>query len=203
VLFAKAHSHADRLWLMKLAILATKVQSRELADAESKITKAQIASYYAGHKSSFVVPERRDLQWVVTYHDSTTRKAMREIRSGKSFLSVAERLSLDPPTISGLELASSPEQQFARRIFAAKPHVLVGPFYQAPVNHYVFEVTKVTPARQQTLTQSEASIRRQLAARGVATAAALEHKWASRTSCRPGYVAQRCTQLASAIQSPS
>jgi foldase protein PrsA len=193
--FAKAHDHADRLWLMKLAMLTTRVQARHLADAERTITHAQIASYYDQHTVSFVLPERRDLQWIVTYSLRKLQNAVAEIRAGKNFVAVARRASLDPPTISGMELASAPEKDFARHVFAAKPHVIVGPFRQSQ-NHYMLEVTKVTPARQQTLAQSESSIRLRLGAAWAASGLreATERKWTARTSCWRGFVVRQCRE---------
>jgi hypothetical protein len=197
--FARAHNHGDRLWLMKLAILATRVQARQLADAERAITHAQIASYYDSHKSGFVLPERRDLRWIVTYSLRKLQNAVRKIRAGKDFIAVARRVSLDPPTISGMELASAYEKDFARNVFAAKPHVIVGPFQQSQ-NHYMLEVTKVTPARRQTLAQSESSIRHRLGAAWAATGLreATEGKWAARTSCRAVFVVRECGERPSA-----
>jgi len=193
--FAKAHDHTDRLWLMRLAILTTRVQAREIAAAEHAITPAQVASYYDSHKSSFVLPERRDLRWIVTYSLRKLRRAVGEIRAGKDFIAVARRVSLDPPTISGMDLASAYEKDFARHVFAAKPHVLVGPYRQSQ-NHYMLEVTKVMPSRQQTLAQTEPAIRRRLAVTWVATGLrqASDRTWTARTSCRPGFVVRQCRQ---------
>jgi foldase protein PrsA len=195
VLFARARSHSDKLWLMKLAILTLKVKAKQTANAERQITGTQIASYYQAHKSSFVLPERRDLQWIVTYNKSTLQHAVQEIRAGKDFVAVAKHVSLDPPTISGMELATEREKDFARHVFAARPHVIVGPFRQVQ-NYYMLEVTKVTPARQQTLSQSEATIRRRLAAQWVATSLrqALQARWLARTKCSRGYVVAGCSQ---------
>lgn len=191
--FARAHNHADRLWLMKLAMLTTMVRARQIAESERTITHAQIASYYDQHTASFVLPERRDLQWMVTYSLRKLQNAVRKIRAGENFVAVARRASLDPPTISGMELASAPEKDFARHVFAAKPHVIVGPFRQSQ-NHYMLEVTKVAPARQQTLAQSESSIRHRLGVTWAATGLreATERKWTVRTSCRAGFVVRQC-----------
>jgi hypothetical protein len=192
-LLASARDHADRLWLMKLAILTLRVQQRHLAQVERQIQPGEVLSYYDQHKAAFVVPERRDIEWVVVYSESLLQRAMREIRAGQDFVSVAQRVSLDPPTITGMELASYPEKAFVKNVFAAKPHVITGPFRQVQ-NHYELEVTKVTPARLRTLAESEASIRQRLAASWASTTlpGKLERKWAARTTCRPGYVVPVC-----------
>jgi hypothetical protein len=194
-LFSRAHSRSDRLWLMKLAMLIARVEQRHLTEAERTITRAQIANYYDEHKSSFVLPERRDVEWIVTYSESTLQKAIREIRAGKNFVAVAKRVSLDdPPTISGMVRHPRLEPGLAKHVFAAKPHVITGPFRQSQ-NYYEFEVTNVTPARMQTLARSEGSIRRRLAARSATSRTeAFQRKWSARTSCRPGYVVAGCRQ---------
>jgi len=190
-------TRSDQLRLMKLNMLAAKIGQKRFSNTQQGIAPAQIAAYYEENKQRFVVPERRDLEWIVTYSKAVTTKAMREVQSGKNFLSVAKGVTLDPPTMTGLE-PSFREKDFAKQVFAAKPHVLVGPLRQSH-NYYTFRVTKVTPARQQTLAQSEASIRRQLATRQQQQASAslaenLERMWTARTSCRTGYVVPKCRQ---------
>ena len=184
--------HADRIFLMKLALLMARVKQRQLTRAAQQLTNAQIAGYYEAHLSQFIMPEQRDIQWIVTYSASSLSKAVREIRSGKSFVSVASRVSLDPPISTGLELAKGKEREFLKNVFAAKPHVLSGPYLQTK-NHYVLEVTRVVPARQLSLSESEASIRQRLATQAVSSEpATLERAWTARTSCRPGYIVAQC-----------
>jgi hypothetical protein len=198
-LFAsRAANHADRLWLIKLALLTTRVEQQQFAQAERQVIPVQIASYYAAHKRQFIVPERRDMEWIVTYSAASISKAVHEIRSGKSFVSVARRVSLDPPTMKGMELATEPERDLARHVFAAKPHVITGPFLRVR-NHYVLEVTRVEPARQQSLAESEAVIRQRLATQVLSRLpVAFERKWAARTSCRQGYAVSQCGRSVSA-----
>ncbi len=187
---------ADRVWLMRLALLGVRVRQKQLAVAGEQVTGAQIAAYYAAHKAELVEPERRDVRWIVTYSALSLSEAIREIRAGKNFIQVAKHASLDPPTIIGMELASAPEKDFARRVFSAKPHVWSGPFLQTR-NHYELEVTRIQLARQFSLAKSEASIRRSLADRWVSVdwPPASERKWAGRTSCARGYVVAQCGQV--------
>jgi foldase protein PrsA len=194
VLFAKGDlTHADRVWLMQLALLESKSEQGQLARARRQLTRAQIAGYYEQNKTSFVVPEKRNVEWIVTYGAASLAAAVHEIRSGKSFVSVAHRVSLDPPTITGMEYATEREKDFARNVFDAKPHVIEGPFLQHR-NHYVLEVTGVTPSRQLTLAESESSIRQRLAFQWVSAGlpAIVEREWVSRTNCRSGYVIPKC-----------
>jgi hypothetical protein len=191
--FARARGRLDRLWLMRLAIMSAQVRRRQLADTEQRIKRHEIVAYYTQHKSLFVLPEQRDIQWIVTYSEPTLQKAVREIRAGKNFVTVARRVSLDPPTRKGMVYATEPEKDFARHVFAAKPHVLSGPFQQVQ-NHYMLEVTKVTPARLQSLAEVEVSIRRRLAARWVSTQLPrlLRQKWTVKTACTISILVVSC-----------
>jgi len=174
-------------------MLTSRIKQRQLADAEEHITPSDIAAFYGKHQPLFVLPERRDVTWIVVYSDLVLKRAVREVRAGKSLLAVASRVSLDSPTITGLEPHPAVEKKLARHVFAAKPHVLAGPFRQGP-NHYVFEVTRVVPARVQRLTQTEAAIRRRLAGASLSPdlEAALHRKWGSRTVCASGLVVAQC-----------
>jgi predicted lipoprotein with Yx(FWY)xxD motif len=189
-------TRSDRVWLMRLDMLSAEIAQKRFAQALQSVTPAEIAAYYAAHKRRFVVPERRDLTWVVNFREPLILEAMREVRAGKSLLSVAKRVSLDPPTITGLELMSAPEKDFARNVFAAAPHRLAGPFSQG-ANRYFLEVTKVTPARQQSLAEVAGTIRSEVAhqdqrrAAGI-SAAAFVRTWTVRTHCHRGYIVAGC-----------
>jgi hypothetical protein len=190
---------ADRVWLMKLSMLVAGIEHRRFADAKHQVTPADIAAYYEAHKSRYVSPERRDLVWIVTFDKKILSKALREVRSGKSLISVAERVSLDPPTITGLTLASAREKAFARRVFAAKPHVLTGPLRQHQ-NVYAFEVTSVVPAHRWGERESAAAIRQELASRRLhdalfGSAATFAKVWTARTSCSARHIVLRCKQF--------
>jgi len=192
-LLAVARGHADRLWLLKLAVLAVRLEAKTLSSVERQVTPAQIAAYYRAHPSLFVLPERRDVEWIVTYSDAWLAKAVAEIRAGKNFISVAKRVSKDEPTIEGMERNPPAEKQLAKRVFKAKPHVLMGPFKQS-ANRYEFEVTRVIPARRQTLAEAEGAIRKRLAQASASAAfvAMLERKWGAKTSCRAGDLLHGC-----------
>lgn len=192
-LLAQARSRTDRLWLLKLATLTSRLEARSLSKLEREVTAAQVAAYYRAHPSLYVLPERRDVEWIVTYSDAWLAKAVAEIRAGKNFISVAKRVSKDEPTIMGMERHPQAEKQLAKHVFEARPHVLMGPYKQS-ANRYEFEVTKIIPARRQTLAEAEGAIRRRLA-RVPAEAAfvsMLERKWGTKTRCHHGDLAEGC-----------
>ncbi len=204
-LAGSGETRSDQLWLMKLNMLAARVEQAHLAEAQRQISGAQIARYYDENGQRFVLPERRDIEVIATFDEASAEKAKREVQAGKSFLSVVKRVSIYPNNPEGLPHWQE-EPVFHDHVFAAKPHVLSGPVHQAL--YYVFEVTKVTLARRQTQAQSQASIRQQLAAgqqRRVSTELleAFERKWIARTDCRAGYVVPRCRQYVGAASAAS
>jgi SurA N-terminal domain len=188
-------SVADQLWAMKLGLLAARIDRDRLEHAEQAITRKQIGRYYRQHRRSFGVPETRDIEIIETFGESAARKAKREIEAGQGFLAVARRLSVDPVARDGLKphvTRGEGARSLAAAIFAARPHVLIGPLSVSL--YYLFEVLRITRAHEQPLGHAEASIRRRLAARlaGTTLLRALQRKWIARTSCRSGFVVMGC-----------
>jgi len=198
-LASKKETPADQVWLMKLNMLEARTEQKRLSNTEQQITPAEIAGYYDKNRRMFVLPERRDIEIMLSYDEAAMWKAKREVQAGKGFLSVARRVSVDPEAPNGVQLGlarGEEEPEFIAHIYAARLHVLNGPIRQAGA-YYVFELTKIRPPVQQTLAQSEATIRRRLAVARQRQASseinhALTSKWTARTNCSPGYVAAQC-----------
>jgi hypothetical protein len=193
-------TRSDQVWLMRLNMLDAGIEAERVAQLRGQVTPAQVAAYYREHKRRFLVPERRDIQIIMTYDKAKTERARREVLAGRDFLTVARRVGVDPAAPDGIEhlYRGQGERILLEHVFAARPHVVEGPFKQA-LDYYVLKVTNVTTAAYRTLAQARPSIVRLLAARrfrrsAAARAAALETKWKARTSCRPGYVVAECGQ---------
>ncbi len=193
-------TRSDRLLLLKLDLLAGRIEGKLLSQAERSLSRAEIASYYAKHKQRYVLPERRDLEVIGDYERPTIMKAKREVEAGADFLTVAKRVTLDQEAPEGLELhlaRGEEEPEYDKVVFSAKPGVLYGPYLQA--FYYIFKVLKVTPPIQISLAHSEAKIRRQIAAARQQQIFgdfrhSMEQRWTARTDCRTGYVVPRCRQ---------
>src|SRR5215208_681157 len=74
--------------------------------------------------------------------------------------------------------------------------------------HYLFNVTKVTPASQQTLAQAKETIRQTLQSQNQQKALEsfskkYSERWKEKTDCREGYVIQQCKQGPKATPTPS
>jgi hypothetical protein len=194
---APGETTADRFWLLKMHLVAARVEQAEIAQAEDRVSRTQVVSYYKDHRRRFVLPERRNITAVMTWHESQARKARRELEAGESARGVVDRFN-EQPTEGGLHVGlarKSGKKRFERDFFAARPHVLIGP--RKELMYYVFEVTKVTPPRQQGLDEVETTVRRELVSgksRGLLRAVVNSslRRWRAKTRCAEGDVVPRC-----------
>jgi foldase protein PrsA len=191
---------SDLLLRVKLNLLSSKIQQK-VAKQKGSVTQAQISKYYNEHKSQFGSPEKRNLKIILTKTEAAAKKAKQEIESGKSFSSVAKSVSIDPTSkAKGGELTGitkgQQEKALDQAVFSAKKNVLSGPV-KTQFGYYIYEVTGTTPGNQQTLAQSQASIKQQLTAQQQQQALSkfvkeFRKKWEGKTECRSGYVVQDC-----------
>ena len=191
---------SDLLLRVKLNLLSSKIQQKVVKE-KSKVTKDQIAKYYKNNPKRFGVAEKRNLLIILTKTEDQAKKAKQEIESGKSFESVAKRVSIDPTSKSnGGKLPGvvkgQEEKALDTAVFAAKKGVLSGPV-KTPFGYYIFEVESITPGSQETLKQAEASIKSQLTATQQQSALSkfvkeFKKKWMAKTECRSGYVVADC-----------
>jgi foldase protein PrsA len=197
-------STSDLLLRVKLSMLSTKIQEKVTKGAKKAVSEAEVAKYYAAHKSLYGKPETRDLRIILTKTEAVAAKAKSEISSGKSFASVAKAKSIDP--ISKNNGGESPgvvkgqeQKALSEAVFAAKTGVLSGPV-KTPFGYYLFEVKAIHAPTQQTLAQVKASVKQQLGATQQQGALAkfvkeFKDRWKSRTECRTGYVVQDCKEF--------
>jgi foldase protein PrsA len=186
---------SDLLLRVKGNLLASKIQQK-IVKSKSKVTQAQIAKYYNEHKQRFEVPEKRNVNIILTKTEPAASKAKSEIASGKSFASVAKSVSIDPVSKSNggslPELVKGQEAQALNSaIFSAKANVLSGPV-KTPFGYYIFEVKGATPGSVQSLAQAQASVRSQLVATQQQTALSsfiknFKSKWTAKTECLASY----------------
>jgi foldase protein PrsA len=204
-LASSGQSVSDLLLRVKLNLLAQRVQ-QNIAKRKASITHAQIAQYYKENSQRFGQPEKRNLKIILTKTEEAASKAKKEIESGKSWASVAKSASIDPVTknnggvLVGV-VKGQEEKSLDSAIFAAKTNVVQGPI-KTVFGYYIFEVTSVTPGKQLTLAQAEASIRQQLTATHQQAAITsfikeFKKKWLAKTECVASYGG---VPLAQAIQ---
>jgi foldase protein PrsA len=191
---------SDLLLRVKLNLLSQKIQ-KQIVKKKSTVTEAQVSKYYNENKSKYGTPEKRNVRIILTKTEAAAKSAKKEVESGKSFASVASKVSIDPTskTNGGLlkEVVKGEEEKaLDTAIFSAKKNVLGGPI-KTPFGYYVYEVVSTTPGTQQTLAQVKSTIKQQLISTGQQTALTkfvkeFKKKWMGKTECRSGFVVADC-----------
>jgi foldase protein PrsA len=193
---------SDLLLRVKLNMLSSKIQ-KKIASGKGTPSKAEIEKYYKENPSRFGTPEKRNVLIILTKTEAQAMQAKKEIESGKSFASVAKSKSIDPTSkAKGGELKGvvkgQEEAALNTAIFSAPLNKLSGPV-KTPFGYYIYEVKSSTPGTQQTLKQSEASIKQQLTATTQQAALSkfvkeFKKTWMGKTECRAEYVVADCKE---------
>ena len=191
----------DILMRVKLDLLSNKIREKVTKDAE-KVTDAEITEYYNENKSRFAQPERRDLLVVLTKTEAKAQQAKAALEGGQGFGAVAKKFSIDPQSkAQGGKLPAvakgQQEQAFDKAIFAAKKGALTGPV-KTQFGYYVFKVTKVTPASQQSEQEASATIRQLLVSQKQQKALdafvkRFTKEWKAKTECKKAYATSDCS----------
>jgi foldase protein PrsA len=175
--------------------ISDKVQRRA-----GNVTDAQITAYYNRNREQFAVPERRDLEIILTRTKAQAEEARRAVEGGTRWAAAARRYSTDALSKSnGGRLAGVARGQQDRALdtaaFAARRGVIVGPV-RGQFGWYIVRVTGITPARQNTLAESRDQIRELLRQQNSSRALTdfgrqFQERWAAETNCRTGYVIEQ------------
>ena len=180
-------------------LLTNKIRDK-VTKGKDKVTPQEIKAYYEKNKQRFAQPERRDLRVILTKTKAKAAQARKAVDSG-SFTSAAKRFSIDQASkaqggkLPGVAKGQQ-EKALDEAVFAADQGELSGPV-KTQFGYYVFDVTKVTPASQQTLQQSQATIKQLLVSqkqqKAIETFAKdFQEEWQEKTECREGFVTQSC-----------
>jgi foldase protein PrsA len=193
---------SDLLLRVKLNMLSSKIQQK-ISKEKGTPSKAEIEKYYKENPSRFGTPEKRNVLIILTKGEAEAKKAKQEIESGKSFASVAKATSIDPTSkakgglLTGV-VKGQEEAALNTAIFSAPLNKLLGPV-KTPFGYYIYEVKSSTPGTQQSLAQSEASIKQQLTATQQQAALSkfvkeFKKTWTAKTDCRSEYTVMDCKQ---------
>jgi foldase protein PrsA len=190
----------DLLFRVRLDVISNKVR-QEILKGKSEVSNDDVRKYYQENKARFAQPERRDLAVVLTRNKTQADRARQRLEEGQSFKDVAADVSIDEATKSqGGKLPGvakgQQEEAFDKAIFSAKRGQLTGPV-ETQFGWYVFEVTKITPADQQTVQEAAETIRNLLRAEREQKALDdfiedFRKKYKDETACADGYVIQDC-----------
>jgi foldase protein PrsA len=193
---------SDLLLRVKLNLLSSKIQEK-VAKRKHAVSKAEIEKYYNENKQRFGTPEKRTVELILAKTEAEAKKAKQEVESGRSFASVAKRVSIDPLSKAngGLLTVVKGQQEKAldEALFSAKQNVLGGPLKTA-FGYYIYRIKSASLGNQQSLSQAEAAIKSQLTATQSQTALSsfvkeFRNKWKAKTECRSGYVVKDCAQF--------
>ena len=204
-------TEADLLLQVKADLLASKIRDK-VVKGKDKVSDAQIQDFYNKNKERFAQPERRDIRVVLTKGAAKADQAKQAIKDGQSFKAAAKKYSIDEASkAQGGKLPAQAEgtleKQLDEAVFKAKKGQLTGPV-KTQFGYYVFEVTKITPASQQTLAQAKETIRQTLQSQNQQKALEsfskdYSERWKEKTDCREGYVIQQCKQGPKATPTPT
>jgi foldase protein PrsA len=192
----------DLLYRIKIQDLSVALR-KKILEGTDKVTDAQIANYYDKNKIRFSIPEQRDMKMVLTKTEAQAKTAKAALDSGQSFKTVAPKYSIDQATKGdGGVLTGIPKGQQEKvldaAVFKAAKDKIMGPV-KTQFGYYVFEVTKITPGKQQPLTAStKASIKQLLISQKQQTTLDtfvkdFQKKWKARTRCQKGFQTDDCS----------
>jgi len=197
---SSGETEADLLLRVKLELISTQLRNKATT-AAAKVSAAQIAAYYNAHKSTYGTPEARNVSIILVKTPADATKALAAVKSGTPFAVEAKKVSIDVATknqggaLTGV-VRGQEEQALDAAIFSAPLNTLLGPV-KTPFGYYVYKVTKITPATQQSLAQVSPTIKSQIASTGQQAALTkfvndFTKRWTAKTNCRTGFVVQDC-----------
>src|SRR3954447_21023541 len=201
----------DIMQRVKLDLLSNKIRDKVVKGKDTVSDKA-IADFYAKNKARFAQPEKRDLRVVLTKTKAEADKAKAALESGESWTSVAKKYSIDDTSkASGGKLPAQAkgtlDKDLDTAVFSAKKNELVGPV-KTQYGNYVFTVTGVTEASQQTLAEAKETIKQTLQSQNQQKALDtfvkdFTKRWKDKTECSEGYKTTDCKNGPKATPTPT
>jgi foldase protein PrsA len=193
-------SQEDVLDRIRTQALAAKL-TRKIQNSAAPVTEAQIQSYYDRNRSQFAVPERRDVQVILTRTQAQANTAKSAVEGGTSWAAAARQYSTDAASkaAGGVLRGVTGGQQdraFDQAAFTARKGVIVGPV-RGQFGFYVIRVIGITPARQTSFADARAQIRALLQQQGQQEKMStflrdFQDHWKGETNCRQGFVVALC-----------
>jgi foldase protein PrsA len=211
--FLKTSGQSDKdiMQRVKLDLLSNKIRDKVIKGKDT-VTDAQISDFYNKNKARFAQPEKRDLRVVLTKAKGDAQKAYDALKGGAAWKTVAKRYSIDDTSkAAGGKLPAQAkgtlDKQLDTAVFAAKKNALEGPI-KTQYGYYVFTVTGITPASQQTLAEATATIKQTLQSQGQQKALDafvkdFTKRWRAKTECSANYKTTDCKNGPKATPTPT
>jgi foldase protein PrsA len=201
----------DILLRVRLDLLSQKIRDKVIK-GKDQVSDAQIQSFYNKNIQRFTQPETRDLQIVLTKTQAKAQQAKAAIQHGTPWAKVVKQYSIDDASkANGGKLPGQAkgtlEKALDTAVFSAKKNQLQGPI-KTQFGWYVFKVTKVTPAKSQSLDQAKATIKQTLVSQNQQKALTafvddFKKRWREKTECRDGYTTSDCKNGPKPTPTPS
>jgi foldase protein PrsA len=194
-------SETDLLYRVKLSVLTNKLQ-QSIVKNKATVSDASITDYYNKNKQRFAQPETRDLLVVLAAKKPKATAALKAVKSGTPWAKVAKQYSSDAASKSqGGKLPGvtkgQQEKSFDAAIFSSPKGKIVGPI-KTQFGFYVFKVTKITAAKQQTLAEVKTTIKNLLQSQQQQKALNdfvkdFQKRYKDMTKCAKGYIVDQCS----------
>jgi foldase protein PrsA len=175
---------------------------RKIQNSAAPVTDAQVRAYYERNKAQFAVPERRDVELILTRSEAQANAAKSAVQGGTSWAAAARRYSTDAASkaTGGVLRGVSEGQQdraFDQAAFRASKGEIVGPV-KGQFGWYVLRVVRIDAARQTSFADAAPQIRALLdqQAQQQKTSTFItdfQRRWRDKTDCRTGYVVELCS----------
>jgi foldase protein PrsA len=204
-------SQEDILQRVKLDLLSNKIRDK-VVKGKDKVSDKAIADFYNKNKARFAQPEKRDLRVVLTKGKGDADKAYAALKSGDSWSTVAKQYSIDDTSkAAGGKLPAQAkgtlDTDLDKAVFSADKNKIVGPV-KTQYGYYVFSVSGVTEASQQSLAEAKDTIKQTLQSQNQQKALDtfvkdFTKRWKEKTECSEGYKTSDCKNGPKATPTPS
>lgn len=187
-------TQADILQLVRASMVQEKVQ--EQVNSAPTPSTGEVEEEYNKNKKKYSTPASRDLNLVFNSSKAKADAAKEALESGDSWKAVATKYSQDTASkqngggFPGVTKGQFP-QPLDGEVFKAKKGELIGPI-KTQYGYYVFEVTKVTEGKQQTLKEASDQIKQTLQSERQQKSSTefqenFTKKWRKKTKCAELY----------------
>jgi foldase protein PrsA len=193
-------SPADVLDRVRVQLLAQRI-TQKIQSGGTQPTEAQIASYYNKNRAQFQLPERRDLDIILTKTQAQANAAKAAVQGGTSWKAAAKKYSTDAASKANGGLLrgvakGQEDKALDQAAFSAKKGVVVGPV-KGQFGWYVVRVVAIAAPKTTTLAQAKAQIKPLLVQQGsqqkmAAFITDFQKRWKADTNCRSGYIVALC-----------
>jgi foldase protein PrsA len=141
--------------LQRVTLLAQKVNKKVTSGI--KVSKADAKNYYKSHKSTYSVPETREVRHILVDKKSLADQLETKLKNGASFVKLVKKYSKDTSTVAqGGKLCVAhggtsgscvqTVSQFDKAAFSLKTHEISQPVHSQYGWHIIQALSPITPA---------------------------------------------------------